>query len=386
MAAPPSTIPCCRSDVDGPSVLIAPDKFKGSLTASQVARAIARGLQQSHPGIKAIELPVADGGDGTLDAFIASGYTAHQITVTGPDSDPRLSAIAIKEGTAVVETALTSGLAMRGNKKPAPLTATSRGVGDAILAALDAGARRIIIGLGGSACTDGGAGMLQALGVSLAGPSGQELAPGGISLLDLEETDLSGLDPRIQAAEIILATDVTNPLYGTDGAAAVYGPQKGADGTELAALDRALRHFAAVLSPESAALPGAGAAGGIGFAALAVLGATARPGIDLVMELLDFDTHLKGVDVVITGEGQLDEQSLHGKAPMGVLHAAARRNIPAIAVCGSSKLTDGSGHTGFEAVHAVTDIAPDVRTAISQAAQLLERLAAQITLPHPVAR
>lgn len=175
-----------------------------------------------------------------MDAFLANGYPAHEITVTGPDNDLQRSRIVIKDGTAIIETALTSGLAMRGNRAPNPLAATSRGVGDAIVAALDAGVDRIIIGLGGSACTDGGAGMLQALGVSLRDGSGAILYPGGVNLLDLEQVDVSGLDPRLHNTEIILATDVTNPLRGPNGAAPVYGPQKGANREDVIILDQAL--------------------------------------------------------------------------------------------------------------------------------------------------
>ncbi len=366
------------SRTEGPLVLIAPDKFKGSLKASEVASRIAMGLHNAVPGIRTIELPVADGGDGTLDAFLASGYTMREVMVTGPDNDLQRSAIAFKNGTAVIETALTSGLAMRGDREPNPLAATSKGVGDAIRAALDAGARRIIIGLGGSACTDGGAGMLQTLGVALTDGGGAILYPGGVSLLDLEHVDLTGLDPRIHDTEIILATDVTNPLHGPNGAAVVYGPQKGADVNDVEVLDRALRTLAAKISPQAAHIPGAGAAGGIGYAALAVLGATARPGIDIVLEMLDFERHLTGADVVITGEGRLDDQSFQGKAPTGVLMAAAKHNIPAVALCGSSQLTRKPRYPDFDAVHALTDIAPDVRTAIDNAAPLLEQLAGRI--------
>jgi glycerate kinase len=220
--------------------------------------------------------------------------------------------------------------------------------------------------------------MLQALGVSLRDGSGAILYPGGVSLLDLERVDTSGLDPRVRDAEILLASDVTNPLCGPNGAAAVYEPQKGATTDDVEILDRVLSHFASKVSPEAAALPGAGAAGGIGFAALAVLNATARPGIELILELLDFETYLAAADLVITGEGRLDEQSLQGKAPLGVLLAAARHRLPTVAVCGSNQLAPEARDPDFDAVHALTDIAPDIPTAMREAEPLLERLAAQI--------
>lgn len=365
-----------------PLVVIAPDKFKGSLSAAQVATAIARGLRRGNPGIRIIEMPVADGGDGTLDAFLARGYKPHNITVTGPDNDPQPSVIALRHGTAIIETALTSGLAMRKSLSPSSLTATSKGVGDAILAALDREAKTIIIGLGGSACTDGGAGMLQSLGASLRDSAGVELKPGGAALLDLHAVDLSGIDARINGTEIILATDVLNPLHGRNGAAAVYGPQKGASSDDVATLDQALIHFAAHISADAALLPGAGAAGGIGFAALAILGASARPGIDLVLSLLEFEEHLAGVDLVITGEGRLDEQSFEGKAPVGVLTAAARHNIPTIAVCGTADLSSQPRHPDFESIRSLIDLAPDISTAIRDAGTLLEELAEKIIVPR----
>lgn len=327
------------------------------------------------------EVPVADGGDGTLEAFLAAGFVRRDVTVTGPDNDPQPSAIALKGETAVVETALTSGLAMRGHRPPAPLTATSRGVGDAIRSALDAGARRIVVGLGGTASTDGGAGMLQALGARLLDASGVQLGPGGAGLLALSALDLSQLDPRLGQTEILLATDVANPLCGPNGAAAVYGPQKGADSCDVELLDRALARFAASAAPEAAQRPGAGAAGGIGFAAMAFLGASMRPGIELVLDLLDFERQLEDADLVVTGEGRLDSQSFEGKAPVGVRRAAARRGIPVVAVCGSNDLPAGARCPDFEAVHALTDIAADVPSAIANAEPLLRRIAARICTP-----
>ena len=369
------------NEAAGSVVLVAPDKFKGSLTAGEAAGAITKGLKTRHPQLTTIELPVADGGDGTLDAFLANGYTRLNIEVTGPDGEPAPSAVGLKDRVAVIETALTSGLVMCGGKKLNPLNATSWGVGDAIKAALDAGARKIIIGLGGSACTDGGAGMLVALGASLTDAAGSPVALGGIGLLDLAEVRLSGLDSRVRHTEIVLATDVTNPLCGANGAAAVYGPQKGATEEDIQLLDRALSRFANMLAPEMALQPGAGAAGGIGFGALAALGAIARPGVDLILELLNFEEHLRSADLVITGEGRLDDQSLQGKAPVGVLAAAARHNVPTVAVCGLNELDPNAQHPKFHAIHAISDIASDSAEAMRDASALLERIAAGITLP-----
>ena len=223
------------------------------------------------------------------------------------------------------------------------MAASSSGAGEVLRAALEAGARRIIFGVGGSASTDGGSGLLQALGARVLDARGEPARPGGAGLRDVATLDLSGLHPKLRAAEVILAADVDNPLTGPDGAAEVYGPQKGASPAEVARLDEGLRHWAAVVAAATGTdwsrAPGAGAAGGVGFAVLAVLGAVRRPGVELVLDLAGFGDALDGADLVITGEGSLDAQSLAGKAPVGVARAAARRGVPVIAVAGRSMLT-----------------------------------------------
>ncbi|GAA1353298.1 glycerate kinase [Falsarthrobacter nasiphocae] len=359
-------------------ILLCLDKFKGSLTAEEATAALRRGLLSRDPDLGIEDMPVADGGDGTLDVFLARGYRAVDVTVTGPRGDEVESVIAVDGTTAVVETARTSGLVMMGERPLDPLGATSRGVGDAIRASLDAGAQRIILGLGGSATTDGGAGMLQALGARLLDSAGRDLGPGGGVLGGLAAVDLSGLDPRLADADVVLASDVTNPLTGPSGAAAVYGPQKGASEADVETLDAGLARLGELLDPNAMDRPGAGAAGGIGYAALAALGAQFRPGIEIVLEALGAREAMARADLVITGEGRLDEQSLQGKAPSGVLDLAASLGVPVTAVCGLNELGP-DGH-GFTAVYALADIAPDAETSMREAARLLEELGARLDL------
>ncbi|WP_410586893.1 glycerate kinase [Amycolatopsis sp. lyj-23] len=359
-------------------VLVAPDKFKGSLTAAEVASAVAAGLADAHPGLVVRELPVADGGDGTVAAAVAAGFRRVEVPARGPTGVPVTASYAVRGDTAVVELAEASGL-HRLPGPPQPLTATSAGTGDVIAAAVRAGCRRIVLGVGGSAGTDGGAGMLAALGARLLDDTGRELPFGGAALARLASLDLSGLSE----VDIELASDVDNPLYGPCGAAAVYGPQKGATAADVETLDAALRHWASIAGPEFASRPGAGAAGGVGFAAMAVLGARLRPGIELLLELLGFDAALAGASLVITGEGSLDEQTLSGKAPAGVARAAAARGIPCIAVSGRCRLTSGQlAEAGISAAYALTDLEPDPARCMAEAAPLLRRLARRVALDY----
>lgn len=361
-------------------VLIAADKFKGSLTAVEVARHVTAGLRRAAPGAAVRALPVADGGDGTVDAAVAAGFERRTATVTGPVGEPVAAAYALRpaDGTAVVEMAEASGLRHLPRGVFAPLTATSHGTGELLRAALDAGARAIVLGVGGSAGTDGGAGMLAALGARFLDADGRALGPGGGPLAVLARADLSGLDARLARARIVLASDVDNPLTGPRGAAAVYGPQKGAAPDDVAVLDAALAHYARVLDGGArAAASGAGAAGGLGYGALAGLGAAFRPGIEVMLEVLGFAAALKDTDLVITGEGSLDGQTLHGKAPVGVARAAT--GTPVVAVCGRSAL-DGAAlaGVGIERAYALTDLEPDPARCMAEAGPLLERLAERI--------
>jgi len=293
------------------------------------------------------------------------------------------TAYAERDGVAVVELADVSGLGRLPGGRPAPLTASSYGTGQVMRAALDAGCRRIVLGIGGSASTDGGAGMVQALGGRLRDPRGAEIGRGGAALAAVESLDLTGLHPALRQTEVVVASDVDNPLLGRRGAAAVYGPQKGASPPDVAQLDAALARWAEAVhratGADAAGTPGAGAAGGVGFAALAVLDATLQPGIDLILDLVGFPAVLPGAGLVITGEGSLDAQTLHGKAPAGVAAAARAAGIPVVAVAGRSLLSPANLEpAGILAVYALTDIEPNPDRCMTEAGPLLERLATKI--------
>ncbi|GGV61086.1 glycerate kinase [Streptomyces massasporeus] len=366
-------------------VLVAADKFKGSLTAVEVAERVTAGLRRVLPGLEVEALPVADGGDGTVAAAVAAGFERREVRVAGPLGDEVTAAYALREGTAVVEMAEASGLQRLPAGVFAPLTASTYGSGELLRAALDAGARTIVFGVGGSATTDGGAGMLSALGARFLDAEGEPVPPGGGGLAELATADLSGLDPRLSEVELVLASDVDNPLTGPKGAPAVYGPQKGAAPDDVAALDTALAHFAKVLegaagpkAAEYAASPGAGAAGGIGYGAL-LLGARFRPGIEVMLDVLGFAPALDRADLVITGEGSLDEQTLHGKAPAGVAAAARAADKDVVAVCGRLALPPQTlGRAGFRRAYPLTDAEPDVAKCIAEAGPILERVAERI--------
>jgi glycerate kinase len=365
-------------------VVIAPDKFKGTLSAAQVAAHVAAGLDRACPGLSCVQVPVADGGDGTVEAAQAAGYRRVEVSVIGPVGEPVRAAFAIREGTAVIESAQASGLSRLPGGVLAPLNAGSRGVGELISAAVGMDARRIVLGLGGVACTDGGAGLITALGARLLDESGAELPPGGAALARLHRIDLSGLQD-LPGTEVIAATDVDNPLLGERGAATVYGPQKGASARDVALLEEGLRRWADVaertLGRAVRDQPGAGAAGGLGFAMLAFLRASTRPGIELMLDLLSFAGQLRGARLVITGEGALDGQTLHGKAPVGVARAtaAAAPGVPVVAVAGICSLTgDQLRSAGFSAAYALTDIEPDLARCRNQAGPLLENLAVNV--------
>ncbi len=364
-------------------VLVASDKFKGSLTAAQVGAALTNGIHRVRPDVTVSVSPVADGGDGTLAAALAAGYDEAGVTAAGPTGRVRSTRFARSGEVAVVELAEVCGLDLLRGETLAPMTATSRGVGEVLAEAVAQGCRRIVLGIGGRASTDGGAGMVAALGARLLDADGDELEDGAAALAGLHTLEVDRLRKTLIGVEVTVACDVTNPLLGPTGAAATYGPQKGADAAQVRTLDAALTHWADVVATttgtDARALPGAGAAGGVGFAALALLGARMRPGIEVVFELVGFDAALRGADLVITGEGSLDEQTLHGKAPTGVARAAGAAGVPVVAVCGRSILPDATLQAaGISRTYRLTDIEPDVARCIAGAGPLLEVLGEQI--------
>ncbi len=364
-------------------VVVAPDKFKGSLTAAQVAERVAAGIAAEAPHVPVVQVPVADGGDGTVDAALAAGYTRVEVDAEGPTGAPVTTAFAVREGVAVVEMADVSGLRLLLPDRLAPLAAGSYGTGQVVRAALDHGCHTVVLGIGGSASTDGGAGMLRALGARLLDAAGDELPPGGAALAALHRVDLSGLHPAVARTRFVVASDVDNPLLGPNGAAAVYGPQKGARPDDVVVLDHALARWADVVGatvgrgdPPWRDRPGAGAAGGVGFAATAVLGAELRPGIDLVLDLVGFTDHLPGAGLVVTGEGSLDEQTLSGKAPAGVAAVATAAGVPVVTVSGRLALSPQQLRAaGIDRAYALTEIEPDVQRCLTDAGPLLESVA-----------
>lgn len=323
-------------------IVVAPDSFKGSATARQVAEAIARGLRRTLPDTRVDTVPMADGGEGTVEALVdATGGRYVEVEVTGPLGEPVHACFGMlgDGSTAVIEMAAASGLPLVPPERRNPMVTTTYGTGELIRAALDRGARRIIIGIGGSATVDGGVGMAQALGARFLDASGNPLGWGGGVLARLDRIDLSAMDPRLRDAELLVACDVSNPLYGPEGAAPVFGPQKGATPAMVAVLDANLRHLADVIrrdiGMDVSTLRGGGAAGGLGAGLVAFCGARLRPGVELVIEAVNLEARLQGADLVVTGEGALDRQTPFGKTPAGVGRLARRLGIPAVAIVGS---------------------------------------------------
>lgn len=371
-------------------LVIAPDSFKESLDAQQVAFAIERGFKSIDPSIETVCVPVADGGEGTTEALVAATQgELKRNRVTGPLGES-LEAIWGILGvqldmpvTAVVETASASGLDKISSSQRDALRATTYGTGELILAALDQGVRRVILGLGGSATNDGGMGLLSALGARFLNAQGEQLVAGGAALAQLETIDLTQLDPRLAETEFLVACDVDNPLLGERGASAIFGPQKGATPEQVVQLDAALENLANVstrlLGKDMRDVKGAGAAGGLGYALVQFLNARMAPGIDLVLEAVQFNDLLAGADLVITGEGRMDGQSLSGKTPVGVARWAKRQNLPVIALCGSIGAgAEGVHEVGIDALFTVVPGVCTLEQAMAEAAPNLERTAAQI--------
>lgn len=366
-------------------LVIAPDSFKESLSAPEVAAAIARGWSRARPHDDIHLRPMADGGEGTVDAVLAAtGGERRECRVRGPLGSPVAAHWGwLAEGTAVIEMAAASGLHWVPAEQRDATRTTSFGTGELIRAALDAGARKIILGLGGSATNDGGLGLLQALGVRFLDQQGAVLGDGGAELARLHSIDISGLDTRLDAVEVEVAADVDNPLCGPRGASAVFGPQKGATPAQVEQLDAALQRYAQVaaqaLGEDRSAYPGVGAAGGLGFAARAFLKARFRPGIELVAEVAGLAEAVQGAGLVITGEGRLDAQSLHGKTPVGVARVAAAAGVPVIALAGS--LGEGYGRLHAAGIAAAFSLVPgpiSLAQAMAAAAGELEARAEEL--------
>jgi glycerate 2-kinase len=373
-----------------PRLLICPDSFKESLSAAEVANALSVGFARALPQAEIVRLPMADGGEGTDEAMVAAtGGRLVPVQAHDPLMRPHeaflglLGHVGDSPPTAVVSLAAASGLALLAENERNPLLTTTFGTGQLVRKALDLGCRRIIVGLGGSATNDGGAGLLQALGASLTDASGREIPPGGGNLHRLARIDLSGLDQRLANTEVLVACDVTNPLVGPLGASAVYGPQKGATPRMVAELDANLGHFAQIIGQDLgkhiAQWPGVGAAGGTGGGLVAVLNAKLRPGFELVAEAVGLPGYLAGADLVVTGEGRIDGQTQFGKVPYGVAQLAKPLGKPVIAFVGAvgAGIEELHGY-GLTSIFSIADRPMLLDEALVRAPELLAHAAAQV--------
>ncbi|SJM70928.1 glycerate kinase [Gulosibacter sp. 10] len=362
------------------TAVVAVDKFKGSASALEACAALAEGLAEA--GLRVRVAPIADGGEGTVDAAVSAGHARVERRVRGPLGEPVEASFAwlAAPGVAIVEAAQACGLDLVPQVDgDSGMRASTRGVGELIRHCLDLGARTVVIGAGGSASTDGGAGLLRGLGARILDDRGAPVGEGARGLLDAAAVDLRGLDPRLAETELVLAADVDNPLCGPSGAARVYGPQKGLAPPEAAAADAALGRFAElvedVLRVERGAhalARGSGAAGGLGFGLLAACSARLESGAGMVLDLVGLESALDGADLVVTGEGRLDRQTLHGKGPAAVIALARERGLPVYAVCGRSEL--GAEELGATRVLELVELEPDVRRCIERPLPLLREL------------
>lgn len=370
-------------------IVIAPDSFKESLSALEVASAIEAGMREVWPDAEYVKVPVADGGEGTVQAMIdATAGRRIEQEVTGPLGEPVRAFYGLVEdgdkgALAVIEMAAASGLESVPPARRNPLVTTSRGTGELIRLALDAGARRFVLGVGGSATNDGGAGMLQALGVRLLDAAGNEIGPGGGALAQLERIDASGLDARVRESEFQVASDVSNPLVGPQGASAIFGPQKGATPEMVAQLDENLRRYAGIvardLGQDVAGMPGAGAGGGIAAAMVVFLNGRLRPGVEIVLDAVGLDAAVADADLVVTGEGRIDGQTVQGKTPMGVARVARAHGKPVIGIGGSLADDAAAVHAeGIEAVFAAVRRPSSLEDALAAGADNLRHAARNV--------
>ncbi len=360
-------------------IVIVPQDFKGSLNAQRVAEAMAEGIKRVLAEAETVIIPIADGGEGTVEALVY-GTRGQFITteVTGPLGEKVAARWGIlgDKVSAVVEMASASGITLVSPEKLNPLVATTYGTGQLIRAALDAGCRKLTIGIGGSATNDGGAGMAQALGTRLLDGTGKELPVGGAALIKLDRIDISGVDSRLTACQVIVASDVTNPLCGEEGASMVYGPQKGATEEMCLQLDEALSNYAEVIKSDLGIdvkdMPGAGAAGGLGAGLVAFLGAELMSGIDIVSEAVGLSAHLKDAALVFTGEGRIDTQTLFGKTVAGVAAKAKAFQIPVVAIVGElAGDYQGIYRHGIDAVLSIAPGPISLKKSIANAERLI---------------
>lgn len=366
-------------------ILIAPTAFKHSLTPLAAAEAISRGLRRSGLEAELVLMPIADGGNGTLDAFLTMGGRRVNVQVRDPLTRPMVASfgLLVDGETAVIEMALASGLELLRPGELNPLVTTTYGTGQLLKSALESGIKRVIIGMGGSATVDGGAGCLQALGVKLLDAYGQDVPLGGGNLSAIYTVDASGLDPRWKTVEVIIASDVNNPTVGEEGAAAVFGPQKGAGPHEVRVLEVGMRNFFGKVRDQMGVdvlnVMGGGAAGALAAGLMAFLDGHIESGIDLLLDTNGFDAHLKDADLVITGEGQMDEQTIHGKGPIGVARRAKAAGVPTIALVGSLNADDALLHeAGMQSVFPIVTRPMALDDALRNAAELVERAALRV--------
>jgi glycerate kinase len=367
-------------------IVIAPDSFKESLSALEAAEAIEKGFKRVLPDAEYVKVPMADGGEGTVQSLVdATGGKMIFKTVTGPLGEPVDAFFGIlgNKTTAVIEMAAASGLHLVPKEKRNPLLTTTRGTGELIAAALDHGVNHIIIGIGGSATNDGGSGMAKALGAKLFDHNGREIGEGGGSLAALASIDLAELDPRLEDVKIEVACDVDNPLTGERGASAIFGPQKGATPEMVAQLDRNLGHYAAIIERDLGKkindVPGAGAAGGLGGGLLAFLPAELKRGVDIVIEATNLSQIVADADLVITGEGKIDGQTIFGKTPIGVAKTAKKYGVPVVGIAGNVSRDSHVVHQyGIDAVFSIVPGVILLEDALKNAAEYVERTAANI--------
>ncbi|MFE4122788.1 glycerate kinase [Priestia sp. YIM B13486] len=367
-------------------IVIAPDSFKESLTALNVCEAVEKGIRTHFPNAEISKVPMADGGEGTVQSLVdATGGQIIQAKVTGPlGKEVEAFYGILGDGkAAVIEMAAASGLQHVPVDKRNPFITTTRGTGELILKALDHKVKHIIIGIGGSATNDGGAGMAKALGAKLIDANGAEIKEGGGSLNQLAAIDLTNLDSRLAEVKVEVACDVDNPLTGETGASAVFGPQKGATPDMVKQLDRNLAHYAAVIEKEMDIhiqnVPGAGAAGGLGGGLLAFLSAELKPGVDIVIEATQLESYIKDADLVITGEGRIDGQTIYGKTPIGVAKTAKKHSVPVVAIAGSIGAgSEAVYEHGISALFSVVPGAVTLPEALEKADENIERTAKNV--------